>query len=240
MPFRGSRVTPLTTLMARAKQELRQARREKEQVEPEARGQLEEVQAELRTAQSQRTKAVRDLTYSRANVGKLDTELAAVRRQLEATLKSAASVPSRAEVVCSKGLVVSISQMTLGVALYSFYHTVPNCCPTTASYCPTPAGYSCPRGSDQHSNHCHSRHRPVSHHIHMLCILHPQGICIKWQGVRPFGGCILTITPSTYPLPHQFIRVKACCQWLPRCHCLFWSPGRLKWLWIQQPTHQHQ
>ncbi len=82
----------------------------------ETRNQLEEVQAELRTARSQLAKSAGDLTYSRATVGKLETELAVVKKHLEATLKPATPAPSQSEAVCSKALAVSISQMRLGAA----------------------------------------------------------------------------------------------------------------------------
>ncbi len=103
--------------VAGARQELSQTQLEKDQMERqwnEACNQLEEVQAKLRTAQSQLAKTAGDPTYSQPMVGKLETELVVVLRQLEATLKSPVPAPPGSETVCLKAFVVSISQMTLG------------------------------------------------------------------------------------------------------------------------------
>ncbi len=91
-----------------------------EQQLDEAHCQLEEARADLQAARTQLTKNARGLTYNRAQVGKLETVLAVLRNQLEA---------SNSATVCSKVLAVSISQMTIGAAQ-----------PIAASAAPHPTG----------------------------------------------------------------------------------------------------
>ncbi len=108
----------LQAQMAGLRQGAEHAHQEKEPLEEQLReaSELREKAHDLQATWERLAEQAGDLAYCRGRLGKLEKELAVLKKSSEAHSWSGAPALARSETVSSKALVVSIAQMTIGTA----------------------------------------------------------------------------------------------------------------------------
>ncbi len=109
----------LRAQMAGLHQGVERSHQEKERLEEQVRmvsAREEKTQDALQATKERLAKQARDLALYRGRVGKLEKELAALRKASGSRLYPTAPAPAKSEVVSSKALTVSIAQITIGAA----------------------------------------------------------------------------------------------------------------------------